>query len=61
MPKDAIVINVCVCAYNPAAATGRIVESVANEVDAGVGCRFMSRGAGFWYRGWSGYIVGIVV
>jgi hypothetical protein len=61
MPKDAIVIDVSVCAYNPAEATGRVVECVADKVNAGVGCRFMSRGTGFWYRGWSRDIVGIVL
>ena len=61
MPKDAIVIDVGVCAYNPAEATGRILERVANKVNAGVGSRFMSSGTGFRYRGGSGAIVGIVL
>ena len=61
MPEDAIVVNVGVGAYNFAQATGRVLESVPNEVDAAVGSRFMSCGTCFRYWGWSGDIVGIVL
>ena len=61
MPKDAIVIDVGVGAYNPAEATGRVLERVTNKVNAGVGSGFMSSGTGFRYRGGSGAIVGIVL
>ena len=61
MPEDAIVIDVCVGAYSSAQATGRVLERVPNQVNAGVGSRFMSCGTGFRYWGWSGDIVGIVL